>query len=147
MRARFFAITLFSAFVSMTAAGMAAISVQSGTLEGVRDLGPAPASTRVQIAVILNCHHQAELDRLVEAQADPRSHLYHHVSSRHFSSARTSRRRPGSTVASSLTYSGAGSLSRTRFRITPWSMHRRRLPPQRDISTRTFTACSPLTPD
>ncbi len=43
-----------------------------------RDLGRAPAATRVDVAVVLNYHNDAELDRLVEAQADETSPLYHH---------------------------------------------------------------------
>jgi kumamolisin len=62
----------------VTAAAAATLPVQVGTLNGLRDLGRAPASVRVQVAVVLNYHHEAELERLVEAQADPGSRLYHH---------------------------------------------------------------------
>jgi kumamolisin len=74
---RFLAATTFAALTSATAAVAATVSINVGTLDGVRDLGPAPASVRVHIAVVLNDHHEAELDRLVEVQADPRSPLYH----------------------------------------------------------------------
>jgi kumamolisin len=62
--------------------GVAAASASSGAvidvgpLAGLRDLGPAAASTRVQIAVVLNYRHEAELDRLVEAQGDENSPLH-----------------------------------------------------------------------
>ncbi len=79
MHTRFFGLAAALAFASGgTAAAAANVPVEIGTLDGVRDLGRAPASVQVQIAVVLNYHHQRELDRLVEAQADPGSHLYHH---------------------------------------------------------------------
>lgn len=64
--------------LAMTAAGRAAVPIDVGTLSGVRDLGRAPASVSVRVAVVLRYHHEAELDGLVEAQADPEStSLYH----------------------------------------------------------------------
>jgi kumamolisin len=73
-------------FVAITFAGLAALApaarawgvpIDIGTLSGVRDLGPAPASLIVRVAVVLKYRHQDELDDLVERQADPASHLYH----------------------------------------------------------------------
>src|SRR5580704_12640774 len=74
---RFLAATLFAALAGATAAVAATVPEEIGALSGFRDLGPAPASLSVHIAVMLNGHHQAELEQLVEAQADPRSPLYH----------------------------------------------------------------------
>ena len=72
MLTRMLAIAALSAVGSgVTAAAAATLPVQVGTLNGLRDLGRAPASVRVQVAVVLNYHHEAELERLVEAQADP----------------------------------------------------------------------------
>lgn len=42
------------------------------------DLGRAPASTPVHVALTLAYRNQAELDALVRAQSDPRSPLHHH---------------------------------------------------------------------
>ena len=61
----------------LSAAAAATVPTETGTLTGVRDLGRAPASVTVRIAVVLNYHNEAELDRLTEAQADPDSPLYH----------------------------------------------------------------------
>ena len=61
----------------LSAAAAATVPIETGTLTGVRDLGRAPASVTVRIAVVLNYHNEAELDRLTEAQADPDSPLYH----------------------------------------------------------------------
>ncbi len=78
MHLRFFAVAASLALASGgTAATAANVPVEIGTLDGARDLGRAPASVQVQIAVVLNYHHEGELDRLVEAQADPGSRLYH----------------------------------------------------------------------
>jgi subtilase family serine protease len=71
-----FALALFAAGPS--AAAPPAVPLEIGTLEGVRDLGRAPASVRIHIALVLKHHHESELSRLVEAQADRRSPLYHH---------------------------------------------------------------------
>jgi kumamolisin len=46
--------------------------------EAARDLGPASASVRVDVALVLKYHHRTELDRLVEAQAAPGNALFHH---------------------------------------------------------------------
>jgi subtilase family serine protease len=62
----------------MTAAASASTSIEPGTLGGGRDLGRAPSSALVQIAVVLNYHHDSELDALVEAQGDPDSAVYGH---------------------------------------------------------------------
>lgn len=43
-----------------------------------RDLGRATPSTRVDVAVVLKYRNDAELDELVESQADETSPLYHH---------------------------------------------------------------------
>ncbi len=78
MLTRFFALVALSVLSSgVTAAAAATIPLEIGSLAGVRDLGPAPPAVRVQIAVVLNHHHEAELDRLVDEQADPGSRLYH----------------------------------------------------------------------
>ncbi len=70
------------AAASMFALGMSAASanarVDIGSLAGVRDLGRAPASTLVHVAVVLHYHHDAELDNLVEGQGDPSTSLYEH---------------------------------------------------------------------
>ncbi len=70
------------AAVAMFALGMSTASanarVDIGTLAGVRDLGRAPASILVHVAVVLNGHHNAELDSLIEGQGDPNSSLYEH---------------------------------------------------------------------
>jgi kumamolisin len=60
------------------AAPASAARTAAGPLAGVRDLGLAPASVPVKIAVVLNYHHEDELDQLVEAQADPDSAVYGH---------------------------------------------------------------------
>ena len=44
----------------------------------LRDLGRADASTRVDVALVLNYRNEAQLDQLIEAQADETSPLYHH---------------------------------------------------------------------
>ncbi len=62
----------------LSAAGAATVPIEPGNTAGVRDLGPAPASVSVRVAVVLDYHHEDELDRLTEAQADPDSPLYHH---------------------------------------------------------------------
>jgi subtilase family serine protease len=74
-----FAIATLSVLASgIPVAAAAAVPVEMGTVDGVGDLGPAPASVRVHIALVLNNHHPTELDRLVDEQADPESRLYHH---------------------------------------------------------------------
>ena len=42
-----------------------------------RDLGPSPASRMVRVAVVLHYHHDADLEALTDAQADPESLVYH----------------------------------------------------------------------
>lgn len=61
-----------------TTGAAAPIRIGAGTHAFVRDLGPAPAWVSVRIAVVLRYHHDAELERLIEAQADPSSPIYHH---------------------------------------------------------------------
>ena len=79
MLTRIVAMAALSAFASgATAARAATVPVEMGTVDGVRDFGPAPASVSVHVALVLNQHHVAELDRLVDEQADPGSRLYHH---------------------------------------------------------------------
>jgi subtilase family serine protease len=85
MIVRFFAATICAAVANTAAAVAGTLSIEPGTLNGVRDLGPAPASVRVHIAVVLSGHHDAELDRLVATQTDTRSPFYHHfLSARQF---------------------------------------------------------------
>jgi len=78
MIVRFLAAMTFAAVASTAAAVAGTLSIETGTLTGVRDLGAAPDSVRVHIAVVLSGHHDAELDRLVAMQADSRSPLFHH---------------------------------------------------------------------
>ncbi len=59
------------------AASAATPTLDAASLVGVRDLGPAPAASMVRVAVVLNDHNDAELERLTQAQADPASPLYH----------------------------------------------------------------------
>src|SRR5262249_12301169 len=73
---RFLAAAVFVALASTTSA-FASTSIEPGLLKEVRDLGAAPPSVRVHVAVVLNSHHADELNRLLEAQANPRSPLYH----------------------------------------------------------------------
>lgn len=47
-----------------------------GPLGSLRDLGRAPASTRVDVAVVLRYRNDAELEALVRAQGDPDSPLH-----------------------------------------------------------------------
>src|SRR5437879_1306121 len=68
---------LFFGLGASTAAGAIA-PVELGTLVGVRDMGPAPSSLRVRVAVVLKYHRDVELEMLTQAQADPASPLYHH---------------------------------------------------------------------
>ena len=59
------------------AAAAATAPIEVGTVTGIRDLGGAPASFGVRVAVVLKYHRDAELERLTQAQADPASPLYH----------------------------------------------------------------------
>jgi kumamolisin len=77
MFARSFFLALVAALASAPTVAGATVPIESGTLSGVRDLGPAPAAQRVRVAVVLNYHRQSELDALVTAQADPQSAIYH----------------------------------------------------------------------
>jgi subtilase family serine protease len=71
---------LLGLFLSLlgTAAFAAPLPFDAPDFAGVRDLGPAPASVTVRVAVVLRDHHDAELEQLVAAQADPESPLFHH---------------------------------------------------------------------
>jgi subtilase family serine protease len=71
-------VALFAVVAGMNAAAAAAAPVEIGTITGVRDLGRAPASLRVRIAVVLRYRNDAELESLTQAQADPASPLFHH---------------------------------------------------------------------
>jgi kumamolisin len=78
MLARLFTFVAILTFaVGIGTASAATIPIGMGTVSGVRDLGRAPASVNVRIAVVLNYHRDAELESLTEAQADPSSPLYH----------------------------------------------------------------------
>src|SRR5579859_4785489 len=71
-------VALFAVVASLNAAAAATSPVEIGTITGVRDLGRAPASLRVRVAVVLRYRQDAELGSLTQAQADPASPLYHH---------------------------------------------------------------------
>src|SRR5580704_6076463 len=75
---RLLAIAALAALGTGMSAARADVPIERGSLQGLRDLGPAPASVRTQIAIVLNYRHEAELDQLVSAQADPQSNFYHH---------------------------------------------------------------------
>ncbi len=70
------AAVVLASFAFTSAPGRAANA--SPALAGLRDLGRAPASTRVDVALVLKYHNAAELERLVESQVDEDSPLYHH---------------------------------------------------------------------
>ena len=79
MRFRLAPVVFAFAFALSTSIAMAATrSIEVGTLRGVRDLGVAPSSLSVRVAIVLNYHHDAELEALTQAQADPDSPYYHH---------------------------------------------------------------------
>ena len=79
MFVRLFPIACASVLALATTAALGAQApIEVGTVAGVRDLGPAPASVRVRVAVVLNYHHDGELAGLTEAQANPSSSVYHH---------------------------------------------------------------------
>jgi pseudomonalisin len=63
----------FSAAVAMLVAGTLPVAARAA----IRDLGPAPGTDRVSVAVMLPYRHQSELDALVQAQGTPSSSLYH----------------------------------------------------------------------
>jgi kumamolisin len=64
------------AFASLPVAAAAAAPVP--TPPGFYDLGRAPATMPVRLALTLAYRHQNELDALVRAQSDPRSPAFHH---------------------------------------------------------------------
>ncbi|MBD5654614.1 MAG: S8/S53 family peptidase [Candidatus Eremiobacteraeota bacterium] len=65
-------------FALMATAASAAVPQRALSIPAPwRDLGRAAPSTRVDVAVTLNYHNRAELDRLVESQGDETSPLYH----------------------------------------------------------------------
>jgi subtilase family serine protease len=70
-------IAILTLAVGMSAAAAATPPIEIGTVTGVRDLGRAPASLGVRIAVVLKYHRDAELEWLTQAQADPGSPLFH----------------------------------------------------------------------
>jgi kumamolisin len=73
--------TLFAAAGPARAAvpvGARPVIVQAASRTDLVDLGRAPTSTTVRIAVTLRYRNQAELDRLVLLQGLPDSPLYHH---------------------------------------------------------------------
>ena len=61
--------------MSLASAGSAASLPQS--LAGIRDLGIAGASTRVDVVLVMNYRNEDQLDRLLEEQTDETSPLYH----------------------------------------------------------------------
>lgn len=63
--------------IGVSAAAAATAPIEVGTITGVRDLGRAPASAGVRVAVVLKYHRDAELEWLTQAQADPDSPLFH----------------------------------------------------------------------
>jgi len=78
-RLALFAFGFASALAMSSSLALAATRpIEAGTLRGVRDLGVAPASLDVRVALVLNYHHDAELEALTQAQADPDSPYYHH---------------------------------------------------------------------
>jgi subtilase family serine protease len=71
---------ILAAFAFAAASGSAGAasrdaSIGVGPLTGLRDLGRAPASTRVDVALVLRYRNDAELEALVQAQGDPDSPL------------------------------------------------------------------------
>ncbi len=105
------------AFVMGTAVASAASS--SGIVAGVpaatgiRDLGRAPATTRLSIALSLPYRHHDELEALVAAQGDPSSPWYHHFVTRsQFDSEFSPTAQSYATVAASLRNAGF-SIERT----------------------------------
>jgi len=68
-----------SAVLSAAAIASAAAPavVPAAQVPGMRDLGPLGAATPVRIAVLVRYQHEAELEQLVAAQADPSSPMYH----------------------------------------------------------------------
>lgn len=72
-------ILLVVAFALGTTPAFAATrAIEIGSLGGVHDLGAAPPSTRIRVAIVLQYHHDADLEALTQAQADPDSPVYHH---------------------------------------------------------------------
>jgi subtilase family serine protease len=75
----------FAPIVTTIALGFMASAASAGVLQPQtavpapwRDLGRATSATRVDLAVVLNYHNDAELDGLVESQVDETSPMYHH---------------------------------------------------------------------
>jgi kumamolisin len=69
-----------SAVLSVATIASAAVSavIPAAQVLGMQDLGPLGAATPVRIAVLVRYQHEAELEQLVGAQADPSSPMYHH---------------------------------------------------------------------
>ncbi|HEY7980368.1 MAG TPA: protease pro-enzyme activation domain-containing protein, partial [Candidatus Eremiobacteraceae bacterium] len=74
----FAAVLVLVTGAGMNAAAAATAPIGIGRIANVRDLGPAPASVGVRLAVVMKYHRDADLESLTEAQADPSSPLYHH---------------------------------------------------------------------
>jgi subtilase family serine protease len=71
------ALSTFAAFSCAAVASAAAVPPALRIPAPWRDLGRAAPSTRIDVAIVLNYHNDAELDRLVEEQTDEASPLYH----------------------------------------------------------------------
>ncbi|HXD89697.1 MAG TPA: protease pro-enzyme activation domain-containing protein, partial [Candidatus Binataceae bacterium] len=71
-------VAIFVLATGVTAASASPTPIGVGKIAGERDLGRAPSSVGVRIAVVMKYHHDAELESLTEAQADPDSPLFHH---------------------------------------------------------------------
>ena len=72
-----FAVALAVALSFVHTQALAATLIPAGRLAGTRDLGPSPSTRIVRVAVVLAYHHDAELEALTDAQADPDSLVYH----------------------------------------------------------------------
>jgi subtilase family serine protease len=69
----------------LAAAGVLACAAYAGATAS-RDLGPVPPASRVELALLLNYRNEAQLDRVLDNQADPASPWFgHHLNARQFS--------------------------------------------------------------
>lgn len=76
---RFLPLASLSALAFGFAPAAASVApIQAGVTGGVHDFGPATAAVRVNVALVLNYHHETELDQLIDAQSNPRTPMYHH---------------------------------------------------------------------
>jgi kumamolisin len=74
-----FASIVFPAEASTSNRGLASPSVAADVPHAAyRDMGIAPANTQIEIALVLNYRHAAELDQLVALQASSSSPYYRH---------------------------------------------------------------------